>query len=92
MPHISSWVPVPAGSDFTIYNLPYGAFTRDGRTRLGVAIGTRILDLHALAEAGLVDDICDRGLVMAQNLNPFLAAGPAVWKKLRLHIAALLRG
>ena len=92
MPHISSWVPVPAGSDFTIYNLPYGAFTRDGRTRLGVAIGTRILDLHALGEAGLVDDICDRGLVMAQTLNPFLAAGPAVWKKLRLHIAALLRG
>ncbi|MGC2130827.1 MAG: fumarylacetoacetase [Candidatus Aquilonibacter sp.] len=92
MPHISSWVPVPAGSDFTIYNLPYGAFTREGRTRLGIAIGTRILDIHALGEAGLVDDVCDRQLVMAQNLNPLLAAGPAVWKKLRLHLAALLRG
>jgi fumarylacetoacetase len=92
MPHISSWVPVPAGSDFTIYNLPYGAFTREGRARLGVAIGTRILDLHALGEAGLIDDVCDRRLVMAQTLNPFLAAGPEVWKKLRLHIAALLRG
>ena len=92
MPHINSWVPVPAGSDFTIYNLPYGAFTREGRPRLGIAIGTRILDLHALGEAGLVDGVCDRQLVMAQTLNPLLAAGPAVWKKLRLHIAALLRG
>ncbi len=91
MPHIHSWVPVPAGSDFTIYNLPYGAFTREGRTHLGVAIGTRILDLFALSEAGLVDDVCDRGLLMAPTLNPLLAAGPAVWKKLRLHIAALLR-
>lgn len=91
MPHISPWIPVPAGSDFTIYNLPYGAFTREGRTRLGVAIGTRILDLCALGEAGLVDNVCDRQLVMASTLNPLLAAGPAVWKKLRLHLAALLR-
>lgn len=92
MPHINSWVPVPAGSDFTIYNLPYGAFVHGGRTRLGIAIGTRILDLYALAEAGLVDDICPRELLQAQSLNLFLAAGPAVWKKVRLHIAALLRG
>ncbi|HUN28871.1 MAG TPA: fumarylacetoacetase [Alphaproteobacteria bacterium] len=92
MPHITSWVPVPAGSDFTIYNLPYGAFERGGRRRLGVAIGTRILDLYALGDAGLVDAACDRELVTAPNLNALLAAGPAVWKKLRLHLAALLRG
>ena len=91
MPHIDSWIPVPAGSDFTIYNLPYGAFTHHGRTRLGVAIGERILDLHALGEAGLTDGVCERALVTAPSLNPLLAAGPAVWKKLRLHLAALLR-
>ena len=91
MPHIDSWVPVPAGSDFTIYNLPYGAFTSGGRTRLGIAIGTRILDLYALAESGLVDGVVDRELIQAATLNPFLAAGPAAWKKLRLHVAALLR-
>ena len=91
MPHIDSWIPVPPGSDFTIYNLPYGAFVHGGRTRLGVAIGGRILDLYALAEAGLVDGVCARELVQAPALNPFLAAGPQVWKKLRLHLAALLR-
>jgi fumarylacetoacetase len=92
MPHIDSWVPVPAGCDFTIYNLPYGAFVARGRTRLGIAIGTRILDLYALAEAGLLDGVVARELVQAQTLNSFLAAGPQVWKKLRLRIAALLRG
>jgi fumarylacetoacetase len=92
MPHIDAWVPVPAGSDFTIYNLPYGAFERGGITRLGIAIGTQILDLYALADAGLVAGICDPALLTAPNLNPLLAAGPAVWKKLRLHVAALLRG
>jgi fumarylacetoacetase len=92
MPHIDSWVPVAPRSDFTIYNLPYGAFIHQGRTRLGVAIGDRILDLYALGEAGLADSVCDRALVTATSLNPLLAAGPSVWKKLRLHIAALLRG
>jgi fumarylacetoacetase len=91
MPHIDSWIPVPTGSDFTIYNLPYGAFVREGGVHLGIAIGERILDLHALAESGLVDGVCDRALLTAPDLNPLLAAGPTVWKKLRLHVATLLR-
>lgn len=92
MPHIDSWIPVPAGSDFTIYNLPYGAFEHHGRARLGIAIGAQILDLYALAEAGLVEGVCEPQLLTAPRLNPLLAAGPQVWKRLRLHVAALLRG
>jgi fumarylacetoacetase len=91
MPHIISWIPVPPGSDFTIYNLPYGAFARDGRRRLGIAIGDRILDLYRLADAGLLDGVAPRELLMASRLNAFLAQGRPLWKKVRLHIAALLR-
>jgi len=91
LPHVKTWVDVPADSDFTIYNLPYGAFIRGGATHLGVAIGTKILDLHALAGAGLFDVTCDRALLTAPNLNPFLAAGRETWKAVRLRIAALLR-
>jgi fumarylacetoacetase len=92
VPHIASWIPVPPGSDFSIYNLPYGAFERGGRTHLGIAIGTKILDLHALGESGLVDGVCDRELLLAERLNPLLAAGRNVWKALRQHVAAMLRG
>jgi fumarylacetoacetase len=92
LPHIDSWIPVAPGSDFTIYNLPYGAFAHKGGVRLGIAIGDRILDLYALGDAGLTEGVCDRALLMATSLNPLLAAGPAIWKKLRLHLAALLRG
>jgi fumarylacetoacetase len=93
MPHITSWIPVPSGSDFTIYNLPYGAFrSKDaGRPRLGIAIGEKILDLHAVAEAGLLGDACRPELLMGPVLNPFLAAGRDAWKRTRLRIAALLR-
>jgi fumarylacetoacetase len=92
VPHVQSWLDIPAGSDFTIYNLPYGAFRAgDGRAHLGIAIGTKILDLHAVAEAGLLDDICDRRVLQAERLNSFLALGREKWKALRLRIAALLR-
>ena len=45
-----TWVRVPASSDFTIYNLPYGVFsTASTPARCGVAIGDAILDLAAIA-------------------------------------------
>ena len=39
------------GSDFPIQNLPYGVFRSAGDFHIGVAIGDRILDLHACAES-----------------------------------------
>ncbi len=92
MPQIESWIEVPARSDFPIYNLPYGAFRRnDARPRIGVAIGTKILDLYALADAGLLDGTCEREVLMAPTLNAFLAKGRATWRNVRFRIAALLR-
>lgn len=92
MPHIESWIEIPAGSDFSIYNLPYGAFrASDGHTHLGIAIGTKVLDLHALAGAGLLDDILDRRILQSERLNAFLALGRETWRAVRLRVAALLR-
>ena len=48
------WLSVPADTDFSIHNLPFGIFhTGDGRPRAGVAIGDHIVDLPAAADAGL---------------------------------------
>jgi fumarylacetoacetase len=88
---LESWLPVAADGDFPIQNLPYGAFQRDGATRLGVAIGDRILDLYALAEAGMTGDVCEPSLLQAPRLNPFLAAGRACWLAVRERLSALLR-
>ncbi len=92
MPKIESWIPVAPGSDFTVYNLPFGAFRRDGgRPHLGIAIGAEILDLHAATEAGLFDGICDRAILQAPALNALLGTGSRIWKPLRARLAALLR-
>src|ERR1039458_6128751 len=50
-PALRSWVESAneAGTDFPVQNLPYGMFrdSKDGRPRLGVAIGTQVLDATA---------------------------------------------
>jgi fumarylacetoacetase len=92
-PALRSWVPVRAGSDFPIQNLPFGAF-RHGHDepRLCVAIGDAMLDLYAVASAGLLDDVTpDASSVFgAPNLNPLLGAGRDTWRAARVRISQLL--
>src|SRR5580658_76212 len=90
-PHLESWVSVSPRSDFPIQNLPFGVFVRNGRARIGVAIGEQILDLSEAAEAGFLDDAGERELLQAPVLNPLLAAGTGTWRVLRERLSALLR-
>lgn len=90
-PALESWVDVPPGSDFPIQNLPFGAFVRDGKPRIGVAIGERILDLRALADRGLTGDVCDRRLLDEPDCNALFAAGRPVLRALRERVSQLLR-
>ena len=91
-PRLESWLAVAPKSDFPIQNLPFGLFAvAGGAPAIGVAIGDEILDLRALAEAGFVDDLCERDLLSASILNPLLAAGRSVWSPLRARLQDLLR-
>ncbi len=91
-PALRSWVPVPAGSDFPIQNLPYGVFSARGKaSQIGVAIGDHILDLSACSDAGLFTGVADREILQARNLNGVLAAGQALWRPLRARAIELLR-
>ena len=90
--HFSSWVEIPAGSDFTLANLPYGIFSTETRPRrVGVAIGRQILDLQAVAEAGFFDEIPFPKFVFAQpTLNEFMAQGRPIWRAVRVRLTELL--
>ncbi len=79
-------------TDFPLDNLPYGVFREAGRTRIGVAIGDRILDLRGCAERGLLDGL---GIEVveaccAERLNTLMALGRDAWRALRREISALL--
>jgi len=80
------------GTDFPLENLPYGVFRQGGAAHIGVAIGNRILDLHAGAEEGLFADIGESTVAAcrAEALNALMACGPSAWSALRQRITALL--
>ncbi|MEM1323664.1 MAG: fumarylacetoacetase [Bacteroidota bacterium] len=92
MSPLSSWVPVPEDSDFSIHNLPFGIFSnKNKKPRLGVAIGEHILDLAAVARLGHFDRLkVDKKVFAQASLNDFISLGKAKTSKVRLHIQKLL--
>ncbi len=97
-PDLTTWLgPIPPASPFPVTNLPYGVFARaaDGIPTPGVAVGDLILDLAALARAGLLPGGSEcflEGDRPAPTLNPFMAAGPPAWAAVRASLTALVCG
>ena len=57
-PDLKSWVEVSSESDFPIQNLPFGIYSTISKSkRVGVAIGTQILDLATLFRLEYLDDL-----------------------------------
>lgn len=85
MPLIPSWVASandPVGP-FPLNNLPCGVFStgKDGPS-CGVAIGDFVLDVAGMERAGLLD-LGQPPLLQSGVWNPLMAAGPAIWERLR---------
>ncbi|MFD9965961.1 fumarylacetoacetase [Amycolatopsis sp. NPDC058986] len=76
-----TWLDLAEDTLFGLDNLPYGVFSRPGdtRRRVGVAVGDQVLDLSAA-----MADTAFASLFDAEVLNPFLAAGPATWRDVRV--------
>ncbi|TDR73596.1 fumarylacetoacetase [Paludibacterium purpuratum] len=97
-PELTSWLVSAnrAGQDFPIQNLPFAVFRRAGSDesyRGGVAIGDRIVDLAALAAAGVFEGEAAVALAAcaAPALNDFMALGQRAWSALRLSLSRALR-
>ena len=79
-------------TDFPLENLPYGVFEIAAGPRIGIAIGDRILDLKACAEADLLDALEPQTVAACglDSLNALMALGPAHWSALRRRVTGLL--
>ncbi|MBO2454821.1 fumarylacetoacetase [Actinomadura barringtoniae] len=83
-----TWVEVDDDSGFGMDNLPYGVFSRPGELpRVGVAIGSFVLDLAGLSADGLIEN---NRWFAAGSLNGFMVAGRAAWQANRARITELL--
>jgi fumarylacetoacetase len=83
-------------TDFPIQNLPYGVFRRRGSDeawRVGVAIGTMILDVDAVHRLGFVDGAAAAAATTcaSPSLNGLMSLGPEAWAALRRALSRLLR-
>ena len=73
---LTSWLATAndPDSDFPIQNLPYGVFRSASDFHIGVAIGDRILDLHACAHHGLLAGLSEEttAACRAERLNELM--------------------
>jgi fumarylacetoacetase len=88
---LRSWVAGADGhGDFPVQNLPFGVFSTASKTRrAGVAIGDRILDLRAAAQAGLLPEGSAEAVSQA-TLNALLGLSQAERLRLRRVLSRLL--
>lgn len=88
----TSWIDIEPDADFTLHNLPYGIFVKDGNTpRAGVAIGAYVLDLYVLAELGYFQEFgINKEVFRKAYLNDFISLGPTVWQQVRQRLIQLL--
>ncbi|CAF0895010.1 unnamed protein product [Adineta ricciae] len=88
-----SFIEVSADSDFPIQNLPYGVFsTKDNpQPRIGVAIGSKILDLSSIKHLFDGTQMKDKQSVFDETtLNKFMSLGRSAWKETRERLQELL--
>jgi len=89
---LSSWIEVPANSDFPIYNLPLGVIKhKNGKISAATAIGDYVIDLSVLHRLGYFNGVSLPERIFENPfLNDFIALGKPLWHSLRKRIKALL--
>jgi len=79
-----NWLHISDTHDFSVHNLPYGVFDRDGRPTPGVAIGDFIIDLRACMNRGILTQLeLPSQVFESDTLNEFIALGKPTWSAMR---------
>ncbi len=91
-PSRKSWIEIPADSDFSIQNLPFGIFSiGEGPKKVGVAIGDIVLDLSVLYDLGFLSlERYSHHHFEAEYLNDLMKLGKKVISQLRNEVSFLL--
>ena len=85
---MKSWIDIPADSDFSIHNIPFGIYsTKDGMKKPGSRLGNWVIDLKALSDLGVFDSTGIDATVLTEDiLNPFIGQGKSITNAVRLAI------
>ncbi|CAM1511989.1 Fc.00g095020.m01.CDS01 [Cosmosporella sp. VM-42] len=93
---MSSWLPIPSDSYFSLANIPFGIISSALNTthRPAIAIGEYVLDLQAFAEGGgfSASEVMEQraSVFSASTLNTFASLGRSFHRLVREYLQAIL--
>ncbi len=87
-----SWISVSSDSHFPLQNIPMGVFKHSGGpSHIGTAIGEYALDIHLLAQNGLMEGLGFSSAVFLEpTLNSFMELERPSWRAARERLQELL--
>ncbi|MBL4707993.1 MAG: fumarylacetoacetase [Flavobacteriales bacterium] len=89
---LTSWVDINQQSDFSIYNIPFGVITSQGKTRVASRIGDYVIDLSSLFETTLLDGLgFDQSDFDSHKLNNLMLKGKQATRRLRNRLQELFQ-
>ncbi len=88
---MTSFIPVASDSDFTIYNIPFGVFSKGNNRSICSRIGDTIIDLNACLATNIFDGLnLPNTIFAARYMNDFIALGKATTNEVRKRLQAAL--
>ncbi|HLO53514.1 MAG TPA: fumarylacetoacetase [Saprospiraceae bacterium] len=88
---MTSFIPVASDSDFTIYNIPFGVFSKGDNRSICSRIGDTIIDLYECSETNIFDGLnIPRSIFASRYMNDFIALGKATTNEVRKRLQAAL--
>jgi fumarylacetoacetase len=87
---MKSWIEIPADSDFSIHNIPFGVYKSAHGPRVATAIGDHVVDLFELNAAGLLSHFnIPNEVFKSAYLNDFITLGKTTTNGVRLRLQEL---
>lgn len=78
------FLPFAKDSDFSIYNIPFGIFSKNSEKHVATRIGDNVVDLYVLSSLGIFNDTVTNNEVFKSDfLNSFIELGKPTTKKIR---------
>jgi fumarylacetoacetase len=89
---MKSFIYVNEDSDFTIYNIPFGVFEKDGYQGICTRIGDTMVDLHQCMRTTIFDGLeLPDGIFNQRYINAYMALGKSTTNEVRLRLQAGLQ-
>jgi len=89
---MKSFVYVHADSDFTIHNIPFGVFEKEGYHGACTRIGDTIVDLHQCMSTTIFEGIVLSEAIFSQRyINSFISLGKSITQQVRIRLQSGLK-